>query len=125
MAVGAVQHHGVHAGGSQELHPLQHIRRYAHAGRHPQALRLYPGHLGGLGRSVHVLMDDADAALAGHGGGHGGFRHGVHGGGGEGDVQGNVAGESAFQGYFTGKDFRIGGHKEDVVESDPLLGNTV
>jgi hypothetical protein len=46
---------------------------------HPAFRPLHPVHLLGLPVDGHVLVNDADAALAGHGNGHAAFRHGVHG----------------------------------------------
>ena len=125
MPVGAVQHHGIHAGIGQLLHPVQDVWGNAHAGGYQEAIGLYLGHLSGLLLHAHVLVDDAYSAFAGHGNGHGGLRDGVHCRGGKGNVQRNVFGESALKGHFAGKDLRIGGHQKDVVKGDAFLENTV
>ena len=126
MPVGGIQHHGVHAGGSQGLHAVQGVGRDAHAGSHAgAAIGLYPGHLGGLGLDSHVLMNDADAAREGHRQRHGGFRHRVHGGRCKGRIQIDVLGEPAPQGDFPGKDLGISGNQQDVVKGDSVRDYSV
>ena len=45
----------------------------------------------------HILVDDADAALAGDGDGHPVLSHGVHGGADEGDIQMDLPGQTGTQ----------------------------
>ena len=125
MPVGAVQHYGVYTGIGQELHAVQDVRGDAHAGGHREAFGLDLGNLCGLLLRAHVLVDDANAAFAGHRKGHGGFRDGIHCRGGKGNAQRNVFGESALEGHLTREDLGIGRHQKDVVEGNAFLENTV
>ena len=56
---------------------------------------LHAAHFGGLLGDGHVLVDDTNSALAGHGDGHSAARHRVHGRGDDRGFQGDVPGEVA------------------------------
>ena len=86
---------------------------------------LHDGHLAGLSLYGHVLVDDANAALAGNGNGHRRFRDGVHGSRHKRHVQPDVARETRAQLYRAGQYFRISGDEKDVVESQTVHDNSV
>jgi hypothetical protein len=70
----------------------------------------------GLDLDREVAVDDADAALLGHGDGHARRGHGVHGRADEGDVEGDVAAQPGGDRGLLGDDVRLGRDDEDVVE---------
>ena len=71
-----------------------------------------------LASHIHILMDDADAALTGHGDGHLGFGDGVHGCGDEGDAQLDAGGQPCGNVDHVRGDFRVLGNQQDVVERE-------
>ena len=70
----------------------------------------------GLGVDGEVAVDDAEAALLGHGDGHAGLGDGVHGGGHEGGGEGDTAGEAGLRADLGGDYVGVGGNEEDVVK---------
>ena len=86
---------------------------------------LHNGHLAGLVLNRHVLVDDANAALAGNGNGHLALGDGVHGSRHKGHVQVNVARKAGFQLYRLRQHLRIGGNQQDVIESKAVHHNLV
>ena len=78
------------------------------------------GHLACLLVDGHVLVDDADASLAGDGNGHLALGDGVHGSRHKGHVQLDVAREAGFQLYRLGQYFRVSGNQQDVVEGQAV-----
>jgi hypothetical protein len=81
---------------------------------------LHPPHVRGLLGDGHVLMDDADAALAGQCDGKRSFRHGIHGGGHDGDVELDITRETGPDADLPRQHFRIGGYQQHVVEGKTL-----
>ena len=69
---------------------------------------------------AHVLMNDAYPAGASHGNGHGRFRHGIHGGGQQRYVQRNGRRQPGRHIDHVGRNFRIGGHQQHIVEGQTL-----
>ena len=69
----------------------------------------------GLLLGGEVLVDDADAAVEGHGDRHGRFRHGVHRRAEEGGVDVDARGEAGGGGGFVGEEVRVLGHERDIV----------
>ena len=84
---------------------------------------LHLAHLPGLLLRAHVLVNDAYAALLGHGDGQASLGHGVHGGRHEGDIQLDGAGQLCLQADFPGQDLGIGGNQQNIVESEGFFGN--
>ena len=72
--------------------------------------------LAGLLLDGEVAVDDAHAALLGHGDGQARLGDGVHGGGHQRGVEGDVAGELGLGADLGGNDFAVGGDEEDIVE---------
>ena len=70
----------------------------------------------GLLLDGEVAMDDAEAALLGHGDGHARFGDGVHGGGEQRGGEGDALGEPGRGGDLGGRNFTPGGGQQDVVE---------
>ena len=95
---------GVHQGADvgERLVGVDGERVHHHAGFELLDLADLGGLLGGL----EVLVDDADAALLGHGDGHGGLGDGVHGGGDDRDVERDGAGEAGARVGGGGQDLR-------------------
>src|ERR1051325_1148238 len=79
--------------------------------------------LGGLPVDRHVLVDDADAALARHRDRHFRFGDRVHRGGHDRDIQGNGAREAAGDFDVAGMHRRVTGHEQDVVEGQGDVGS--
>ena len=75
----------------------------------------------GLLLDGHVLVDDAEPALLGHGDGQARLGHGVHGGGDDGDVQADVAREARGDVDEVRMDVGAGRAEEDVVEGEADL----
>ena len=89
---------------------------------------LHLTHLPGLLLGAHVLVDDADAALLGHGDSQARLRDGIHGGRHEGDIQPNGPGKLGFQADLPGQNAGIGGNQQDIIECegffcDPHFGD--
>ena len=63
-----------------------------------------------------VAVDDAEAALLGHGDGEARFGDGVHGGGHQRGVERDVAGELGLRADLGGDDVAVGGDEQDIVE---------
>ncbi len=82
---------------------------------------LHPADLGGLLGRFEVLVDDAQAALLGHGDRHGGLGDGVHGRGDDRDVERDGAGEAGAGVGGGGQDLGVAGHEQHVVEGERLL----
>ena len=76
--------------------------------------------LSGLVFDGHVLVDDADAALSGHGDGHLGLRDGVHARAHDGDVQADAACQAGADVGLPGQHLRPGGQEQHVVESQAI-----
>ncbi len=72
--------------------------------------------LAGLLLDGEIAVDDAHAALLGHGDGEARLGDGVHGGGHERGVEGDGAGEACLRADLGGDDVRVGGDQEDIVE---------
>ncbi len=72
--------------------------------------------LAGLLLDGEVAVDDAHAALLGHGDGEARLGDGIHGGGEQRGVQGDVAGELGLGADLGGDDIAVGGNEENVVE---------
>ena len=72
--------------------------------------------LAGLLLDGEVAVDDAHAALLGHGDGEARLGDGVHGGGEQRGVQGDVAGELGLGADLGGDDIAVGGNEKNVVE---------
>ena len=72
----------------------------------------------GLLLDGEVAVDDAEAALLGHGDGHAGLGDGVHGSGEERGVEGDVAGEAGLGAHLGGDYFAECGDEEDVVKCE-------
>ena len=83
------------------------------------------GHLAGLVLYRHVLVNDANATLAGYGNSHLALRHRVHGGCDEGHVELDVARETGSQLYRLGQYLGIGWNQQDVVKSQAVHNNLV
>jgi hypothetical protein len=66
-------------------------------------------------------VDDADAALLCHGDGQARFRDRIHGRGKQGDIQDNASGQVRRQADVAGKDGRMRGYEENVIEGERLL----
>ena len=79
------------------------------------------GHLRALGGGRHVLVHDADAPLLRQRDRQARLGHGIHGGRQQRDVQLDAAGEAGGEADFAGKDVRVGGNEQYVVESERLL----
>ena len=77
-------------------------------------------HLEALAGDIHVLVDDAYAALAGHGNGHFGFRYGIHGGRNEGYAELYAGSQPCRHVDHVRGDFRIFGNQKDIVECQRL-----
>ena len=77
--------------------------------------------LGGLLGGFQVLVDDAHAALLGHGDSHGGLGDGVHGGGDDRDVERDGAGEAGAGVGSGGQHLGVGRDQQHVVEGERLL----
>ena len=77
--------------------------------------------LGGLLGGVEVLVDDAHAAVLGHGDGHRGLGDGVHRRGDQRDVERDGAGEPGAGVGGGGQHLGIGGHQQHVVEGERLV----
>ena len=82
---------------------------------HPALAPLHLPDLRGLSRDGHVLVDDRNAALAGHCDGHVGLAHCVHGGRDDRHIQDDVAGKSAAKIRVAGQHFTVGRDEQDVV----------
>jgi hypothetical protein len=91
---------------------------------HTGLMALDLGHLGSLLLGRQVLVDDADAALLGHGDGHGRFGDSIHGGGNHRHIQLDATGETSLQADIAGQDAGFGGDEQDVVEGERFLQNT-
>ncbi|MFM1941824.1 MAG: hypothetical protein RI897_806 [Verrucomicrobiota bacterium] len=63
----------------------------------------------------HVVVDEAESAVEGHGDGHGGFRDRIHIGGDDGDMEFEVIGEFDVQLGIAGQDFGVERGERDVV----------
>ncbi len=72
----------------------------------------------------HIVMDEAEAAVEGHGDGHPGLGDGIHVRGDDGDLEMKALRESGLERGVAGEDFRVLRGKSDVVvgEGDALLG---
>ena len=79
-------------------------------------------HFQALAFDGHVLMDDADAALAGDGDGHPVLSHGVHGGADEGDIQMDLSGQTGTQVDVRGEYIAGGGDQKHVVKGKAMCG---
>ncbi len=73
----------------------------------------------------HVLVHDADAALAGDGDGQARFRNRVHGRGRQGDVQRQLAGEARARVRVGGEHRGFAGEEQDVVKRESFGDGTV
>ncbi len=73
-------------------------------------------HLADLLFHAHVLVDDADAALPGHGDGGPVFGHRIHGGTDQGDVQGDGPGQAGGQAHLVGQNLRGCRHQKQIVK---------
>ena len=71
---------------------------------------LHNGYLSCLVLNRHVLVNDADAALAGNGNCHRGLGHRVHGSGDKGDLQVDVARKLRGKRHCAGQNFRVSGN---------------
>ena len=72
----------------------------------------------GLRVDRHVLVDDAEAALLGHGDGQARLGDGVHGRGDDGDVEADVAGQARGDVDEVRMDVGLGGTEQNVVERE-------
>ncbi len=63
----------------------------------------------------HVVVDEAESAVEGHGDGHGGFRHRIHVGGDDRDMEFEVVGEFDVELGIAGEDLGVEGGEGDVV----------
>ena len=72
----------------------------------------------GLLLDGEVAVDDAEAALLGHGDGEAGLGDGVHGGGHEGDGEGDFLGQLGLGTGLGRDDVRVGGNQQHVVERE-------
>ena len=77
--------------------------------------------LGGLLGGFQVLVDDAEAALLGHGDGHGGLGDGVHRRRDDRDVERDGAGEAGAGVGGGGQDLGVAGDQQHVVEGERLV----
>ena len=68
----------------------------------PALVLLDRQHLAGLTLQTHVLVDDADAALEGHGDRQTRLGHCVHGGGDQGNLELNLAGQLGLEADLVG-----------------------
>jgi hypothetical protein len=87
---------------------------------HPALGALDPVHLLGLPLDRHVLVDDADPALARHGDRHARLGHGVHRRGDQRDRQPDRAGELRLHAGVLRVDLRVPRGQQHVVEGERL-----
>ena len=119
QGIGLVHHRN--ASDAVFLHDSQSVpyRGFAREGHrvldHAAFRSLYAAHFGGLLGNGHVLVDDADSTLAGHGDGHGTARHRIHGRGDDRSLQGDVPREIARELYVAREYFGVGRNEEDIV----------
>ena len=119
---GVVLHHG-EAGNAELAHEFKGVLHGIVGGDghgvedHAAFGLLHLFHFEALAGHIHILMDDADAALTSHGNGHFGFRNGIHGGRNEGDAQLDAGGQPCRNIDHVRGDFRVFGHQKDIVES--------
>lgn len=70
----------------------------------------------------HIVMDDADTAVAGHGGGHGSLGDGIHIGGEEGNVEFKLFGDAGIDAGLAREDLAEAGGEGDIVEGEANVG---
>ena len=118
----AVVHDG-QAGNAEVVHEIQRFLHCAggrdgHGIENHAALALLDlFHLKALTRYAHVLVDNANAAHAGHGDGHGRLCHRIHGSREQGRFQLDFGGEPGGDVHHVGGHFRIAGHEKNIVKS--------
>ena len=86
---------------------------------------LHPIHLGCLPVDGHVLVDDPDATLPGHGDGHLALGHRVHGGRDQRDLEGILGRQEGGQGGLTRMDEGVARNQQHVIEGQALSQNPV
>ena len=79
----------------------------------------------GLHVDRHVLMDDADAALARDGDGHAVLGDGVHGGAHDGDVQSDLVRQTGGKVDVGGEHVALCGDKQHIVKGQPFADDPV
>ncbi len=89
--------------------------------QHTGFVTLHLHHLSRLLLGSHVLVNDADTALLRESNGKPRVGHRIHRRRNERDVQRNVAGEAGRKLYVAGKDRRVGGDEQHVIESQRFL----
>ena len=77
-------------------------------------------HLIGLLANGHILMNDADAALPGHGDGHAAFGNGIHGGTDERSIEVNIPGQTGAHIDIGGQHCAVGRYHQDIIEGESL-----
>ena len=81
----------------------------------PMHVVLHARHLRELLLLGHVVVDEPESAVEGHGDGHAGFGHRVHVGGHQRDIQVQSIGQACVDLALLGKDLRVEGGQRDVV----------
>ena len=121
----AVFHHG-QAGNAEVGHEVEGVLHRV-VGSHGDGIENHAAfglldlfHLKALAGDIHVLVDDAYAALTGHGNGHFGFRYGIHGGRDEGYAELDAGSQPCRHVDHVRGDFRIFGNQKDIVECQCL-----
>lgn len=102
-----------------------HVRCYGGRSNNHSALEaLYAADRLSLLLDAHILVDEAKTALLGNGNSHLRARYGIHRSGNHRDIKGDVLGQTGVEIGCVGKNSRMSGHKQHIVECVSFLANS-